>query len=95
MPRVTQAERPNYLLASIGAFLLVVASVGFLLDRSAVLAGGFLICGTALTLISVLVRRLEGSQEIGLTGAKINIARTILEGERDLETKLLPGIEEL
>jgi hypothetical protein len=96
MPAVSRRPdgAPSRLLAITGVLLLGVAAAGFLMGRSELLAGGFLIVGAALTLVSVLVPRLEGAQELTLTGAKIFIAK-VQSAEAELETKRLPELEDL
>jgi hypothetical protein len=85
----------NRLLAVVGVALLAVAAVGLILERSAALVGGFLVVGGALTLASAFVSRLEGAQELGLTGAKFNIAVAAEVGEAEVKTGQLLSLEEL
>ena len=67
------APSHNRLLTSVGLSLLATSVVGFFLRRSEPMVGGFLMIGAALVFLSVVVPRLEGSQEISLTGAKITV----------------------
>ncbi len=84
------------ILAAVGITLLVVAIAGFLLGRSEALAGGFLLVGAAITVVSVLVPRLEGSQKFSLTSVEITIARSSVQvTEAELATEKLPTIEDI
>lgn len=85
------------LLATVGILLLAVATAGFLLGRSEVLAGAFLVIGAALIIVSSVVSRLEGQQEIGPTGVKLNIAAagSIERTESELLKNKLPAIEDV
>lgn len=62
-------EPPNLFLAVLGVLCLVLAAVGLFLERSEVLAGGFLMGGIFLRVAGVMTPRLEGAQKAGLTGA--------------------------
>src|SRR4051812_31891169 len=97
-PRPGKREHINPFLGIAGAVLLLVAIAGFFIGRPAPIVGGFLIGGIALCFMAVVTPRLEGSQEIGLTGAKFNlaaVAETIKKGEIEIETKSLPDIQEI
>jgi hypothetical protein len=88
----------NPFLGALGVLLLIVASVGMFLDRPEALIGGFLVAGVALCVFAVLTPRLEGSQEVGLTGAKFNVAalkQVIAQGEIEVRTERLAEIEEV
>ena len=88
----------NRFLAVLGVLLLGVAVAGLFLDKPAELTGGFLIAGLALCLFAALTSRLVGTQKVGLTGAEFNFAALedeVEEGEKELQTKTLPEIEEV
>lgn len=54
--------------------------------------------GVALCVFAALTPRLEGSQEVGLTGAKFNVAavtRVIAQGEIEVQTQTLAEIEDV
>ena len=59
VPRAGMDSGPSRFLATIGAVLLAVSAVGFLMKRAEALVGAFLIAGVALCLVSVLAPRLE------------------------------------
>lgn len=93
--RALKSPEYNRILLTIGTSLLAVAAVGFFLEKSDSLVGAFLAVGATMSIISVLAPRLEGRQEFGLAGAKLNIALAVKQAERELETKILPTLEEL
>lgn len=99
MSRMRAAPRPNLFLSTVGVILLGVAVVGFFAGRNPELCGGFLIVGAALAIASVVVTRMEGPQELGLTSAKFNLAKAaIQEGEAALNTitaSSVPTLEEV
>lgn len=93
-----ERDRLNPFLGVLGVLLLIVASVGMFLDRPEALIGGFLVAGVTLCVLAVLTPRLEGSQEVGLTGAKFNVAavkQVIAQGEIEVRTQTLTEIEEV
>lgn len=85
---------PNLFLSTIGATLLVLAAVGFFLGRSEVIITGFLVVGGALCLIAVLWPRMEGGQELTLTGFKFNLNK-INEGERAIAAGDTTNLEDI
>lgn len=88
----------NKFLGVLGVLLLAVAVIGLFLNKSEALAGGFLIGGLALCVMAALAPRLEGALEVGLTGAKFNVAAindVIQRGENEVRTTTLPEIEEV
>ena len=90
-----RATRPNVLLAFLGVVLLVVAVVGFLMNKTDALVGAFLVIGAALVLVAVLMPRLEGPIEVSLTGAKLNIATLAAVAEAELAAGSLTELEDL
>ena len=97
-PEPEKRQHINHFLSITGALLLVVATIGFFIGRPAAIVDAFLIGGIALCFMGVVAGRLEGSQEIGLTGARFNLAaleQAIKKGEVELQTKPLPDIKEL
>jgi hypothetical protein len=96
MSHVREAPRPNFFLSTVGVILLGVAAVGFFAGRNPELCGGFLIVGAALSIASVVVTRMEGPQELNLTGAKLNLAKAaIQEGEAALNTTAVSSVHTL
>jgi hypothetical protein len=65
------------------------------LDKSETLAGGSILLGAVVCIISVLAPKLSGPQELSLTGAKLNIALDVAKGEAELRTERLPDVKEL
>lgn len=91
-------EALNPFLAALGVLCLVVAGVGFLLERSEALAGGFLIGGIFLCVAGVLAPRMEGGQKVGLTGAEFNLGKLpeiIEKAEIEVNTERLDEIEDV
>jgi hypothetical protein len=91
-------DRLNPFLAASGVFLLLVAAIGLFVSRPEALVGGFLIGGVALCFFAVVTPRLEGGQEVGLTGAKFNLAavkQVIEQGEIEVRTQTLLEVEDL
>ena len=95
VPRAGMDSGPSRFLATIGAVLLAVSAVGFLMKRAEALVGAFLIAGVALCLVSVLAPRLEGPVEITLTSAKLQIAQVVRQGEAELSAGTGTRLEEI
>ena len=93
-----ERELANPFLGVLGVLLLGVAAAGMFLSKPEGVVGGFLVGGMALCIIAVLAPRLEGNQEVGLTGAKLNIAKVsqdIALGELEVRSLTLAEIEEV
>lgn len=85
-------------LGVLGTLLLLAAVTGFFIGRDGALIGVFTVVGAAVCVAAVVAPRLEGAQEFGLQGAKINVAElklTLEKGEKELETQQLPELEEV
>jgi hypothetical protein len=95
---IVQEPRPNRFLATLGVILLAAAIVGFFTGRNPELCGGFLIVGAALSMASVAISRMEGRQELKLTGLIFNLGKTLQEGEDEISTKgsgSVPSLKEV
>jgi len=81
--------RLNFYLAGVGLLLVLVAVIGFFDERNEALVGAFLVLGVTVCVISVVVSRMEGQQELTLKGAKLNLA-IVKQGENELKSARLP-----
>lgn len=85
-------------LGILGTLLLLAAIIGFFAGKNGALIGTFTVVGAALCVSAAVAPRLEGAQEFGLQGAKINVAQlkqTIEKGETELESGKLAELEEV
>jgi hypothetical protein len=92
--RRSKYRRSNLLLAVLGVALLVIAGVGFFVDKPQGLITGFLIVGGALVLVSVFAPRMEGQQKLQLTGFAFNLSK-IAEAEIEIKAGQLTRLEEI
>ena len=93
-----ERARVNLFLAVLGILCFAVAAIGLFMDRNEGLSGGFLIGGIFLCVASVMAPRMEGEQQVGLTGAKFTLNKlppAIEAAEKELATKQLPEIEDI
>lgn len=91
-------QTPNIFLSVLGVLCIVVAVACVFLERSELLAGGFLIGGLFLVVVAVMAPRMEGGQKVGLTGAEINLAslaEVADQAEIEAKTHRLPEIEDV
>ena len=88
-------DGPSRFLATVGVGLGSSGVTAMFLDKSEALAGGSMLLGAVVCIISVLAPKMSGPQEIGLAGAKLNIALDIVQGEAELRTEKLPDFSEL
>lgn len=88
-------DGPSRFLATVGVGLSSAGVTGMFLDKSEALAGGSILIGAVVCVISVLGPRLSGPQELSLTKAKLNIAADVVRGETELRSERLPDVSEL
>ena len=76
MPGVVPTHRPpNRLLTLLGLALVVMAGVGYYLNKNATLTGTFLFLGVACSIFAVFEPRMVGQQKLSLQGLTINLSQ--------------------
>lgn len=93
-----RGQTPYWFLSVVGVLCFVMAGACVFLDRSELLAGGFLIGGIFLVIVGVMAPRMEGGQKVSLTGAEINLAslpEVVDKAEVEAKTERLAEIEDV